>query len=74
MYIFEQSVHTLAAVKVVKMTIFRAFTDDNFIKMTFPFSVFYQIMHLHHSIIVHCNATIDKKSTDIYDSMIYAAP
>ena len=42
---------------------------------TFPIPVSYHIMHLHHSIIVLYNAIIDKKkSTDIYDSMIYAAP
>ena len=31
-------------------------------------------MHLHNPIIVLYNAIIDKKSTDLYDSMIYAAP
>ena len=30
---------SLAAVQVVKMTIFSAFSDENFIKMTFPLSV-----------------------------------
>ena len=58
---------SLAAVKVVKMTIFN---DENFIKMTtFPISVSYHIMHPHHSIAVLYNAIID-----IYDSMIFAAP
>ena len=52
---------SLAAVKVVKMTIFSAFSDENFIKLrTFPFSVSYQIMQLHHSIIILYNAIIDK--------------
>ena len=32
-------------------------------------------MYLHHSIIVFYNTIIDKKkSTDLYDSKIYAAP
>ena len=30
---------SLAAVQVVKMTIFSAFSNENFIKMTFPLSV-----------------------------------
>ena len=67
---------SLAAVRVVKITIFSASSDENFIKMTtYPFSVSYRIMHRHHSITVLYNAIIGKKkSTDLYDSMIYAAP
>ena len=42
--------------------------------MTFAFSVPYQIMHLHNSIIVLYNAIIGKKNTDLYDSIIHAAP
>ena len=53
---------SLATVQVVKMTIFSAFSDEIFIKITtFPLSVSYQIMYLHNSIIVLYNAIIDKK-------------
>ena len=64
---------SLAAAKVVKMTIFNAFSNENFIIITFAFSVSYQIMHLHNSIIVLYNAII-AKNDNLYDSIIYAGP
>ena len=46
--IFFKKLSLLAAVEVVKMTIFSAFNDFHFIEMTtFPLSVSYQIMHLY---------------------------